>query len=234
MSGLIPNSRLGKVQFYEDHLPPWLTNTEAIGLTAEAMAEFGGRVTAARAAYDAQQAAINAARAATAAFHEAVRHMHGDPGGGSDLIRTIRAHAEMTGDANVYTLAQIPPPAPPGKTPPPGTPTDLRVSLLQGGALRLAWKCKNPAGTSGTVYEVMRRVGAGGQMQYVGSVGTKSFLDETLPAGSAGVVYQITAVRSTRRGDPAQFLVSFGVGGASATVTAVTPGPAAAPARLAA
>ncbi len=59
-------------------------------------------------------------------------------------------------DPEVYSFAQIPPPAVPGAVPPPGTPFDFRTALLQNGAVELKWKCQNPAGASGTIYEVTR------------------------------------------------------------------------------
>ncbi len=39
---------------------------------------------------------------------------------------------------------------------------------------------------------------------------------------SAAVTYQITAVRSTARGNPAQFTVNFGIGGGGFAITSVT------------
>ena len=61
---------------------------------------------------------------------------------------------------------------------------------------------------------MQRRVGgANATFVYIGASGLKSFTDDTLPAGSASVTYQITAVRSTARGNPARFTVNFGVGG---------------------
>lgn len=150
--------------------------------------------------------------------------MHNGPGAGQDMIQTIRTWAESKNDPNVYTLAQIPPPATPGVTPPPGTPFDFTVNLLQSGALELKWKCNNPSGTQGTVYEIKRRVGGGGggAFGYVGSSGVKTFTDDTVAAGSPSVTYQITAIRTTRRGNPAQFTVNFGVGGPGLTIESVT------------
>jgi len=42
--------------------------------------------------------------------------------------------------------------------------------------------------------------GATGEFGYLGGVGGKSFIDDTVPAGSAQVQYQIQAVRSTSIG----------------------------------
>lgn len=106
-------------------------------------------------------------------------------------------------------------PATPGTLPPPGTPFDFTVSLMQSGALELKWKCNNPEGTSGTIYEV-RRAGT-----FVGATGVRTFVDETLP-GTSPVMYQVTAIRSTSRGNPAQFTVTFGTGGGGFAITGVS------------
>jgi hypothetical protein len=129
---------------------------------------LGALTTAARAAYNAHLAAQSAARAATENFYDKVRAMHSGAGAGADMIQTIKTYAQTKNDPNVYVLAQIPPPAQGGTTPPPGTPFDFTVGLLQDGSLALKWKCSNPSGTVGTIYEVKRRVGTGGGRRPVG------------------------------------------------------------------
>lgn len=227
--GVVPDNRLGKIEFYESHLPPWTTNAAAIGLTPASVTALGTLTTAARSAYNAHVAALEAARAATANFYDKVRAMHSGPAAGADMIQTIKTYAQTKNDPTVYVLAQIPAPAVPGTTPPPGTPFDFAVGLLQNGALELKWKCNNPSGTQGTIYEVMRRSGGGGggAFTFVGATGVKVFTDETLPSDAAPVTYQITAVRSTSRGNPAQFIVNFGIGGpglVGVTIASVTTG----------
>ena len=49
--------------------------------------------------------------------------------------------------------------------------------------------------------------------EFLGTAGNRKLTDTTLPAGSRGVTYQITAIRSTRRGESGQFNVNFGVDG---------------------
>lgn len=96
---------------------------------------------------------------------------------------------------------------------PPDTPYQFTTHLLPTGALSLQWKCNQPAGARGTTYEVRRAADAGLEaLNAVGSTGRKSFPDETEPARSATVLYEIAAVRSTQRGTPALFTVYFGVG----------------------
>ncbi|KAA0212975.1 MAG: hypothetical protein DYG94_13465 [Leptolyngbya sp. PLA3] len=217
----VPTTNLGKIEFYESHLPAWGTNAVAIGITAAAAANLATLTTAARSAYNAHVTATAAARAATANFYDKVAAMHAGPGAGADMIRTIRAFAQSTNNPNVYVLAQIPPPATPGVVPPPGTPFDFRVGLLQSGAIDLRWKCTNPPGASGTVYEVMRRVGSE-PFVYMDSPGVRQFTDSTVPSGSGTVTYRVTAVRSTTRGNPAQFTVQFGTDAEGVTITSVT------------
>lgn len=208
---IVPDSRLGKIEFYEAHIQPWAANATDIGLTSAQVTTLMSQTAAARVAYNQAQAARDAAKAATQTFYNAVGTM-ADHGAG--LIKTIKSYAETQDDPNVYVLAQIPPPAEPSPVPAPGTPYQPRVSLLQTGEIELKWKCDNPSGAGGTIYEVQRRAD-GGPYTFVGSSGERAFIDATIPAGSSSVIYQVTGVRSTKRGEPALFVVNFGVGGVS-------------------
>jgi hypothetical protein len=137
---------------------------------------------------------------------------------GANIIKQIRAKAATAGDS-VYALAQIPAPATPTPRPAPGTPSNFTVDLNGNGALHLAWKCGNPAGSSGTLYQVWRKTAADADFVYLGGSGTRDFIDDTLPAGSMQVTYQIQGVRSTAVGPWAQFNVNFGVS-SGGTITA--------------
>ena len=221
--GVVPSKPILKVQFYEDHLATFTENSTAVGLTTTECTELGTKASAARSAYDEQQVAIQAAKAATELFHNTVNAL-GTFGAG--LIKKVRAKAELTGDLNVYVLAQIPAPATPSPRPAPGKPANLKVSLDDNGALGLGWTCPNPAGTSGTIYQVYRAVGASEDFAYLGGVGTKKFTDDTVPAGATRLTYRIQAARSTAVGPWATFVVSFGTSEAGGTsVSAVASGP---------
>ncbi len=210
--GVIPNTRIGKIEFYEAHLAAWATNAADIGLDPAAVLAFQTLVSNARTGYLDAEMAREASKAATQNFYIETDAMAAV---GSSLIRAIRNYAESNDDPSVYTLAQIPAPAEPGPVGPPGQPYEFIVGLAATGALGLKWKCDNPAGASGTVYEIQRRLGTG-PFEFVGVPGERTFEDSTIPAGSSSIVYQITAVRSKTRGQPAQFLVNFGTGGATA------------------
>ena len=220
---VVPPAKLAKIGFYENHISPWSLNSVAVGTTAAEVTALQTKTEAARDAYNAAIAARDAAKAATLAYDNAVAAM---ADAGADIIKQIRAKAATAG-SNVYVLAQIPAPAIPTPVGPPGTPFDFSVELLGDGSLELRWKCNNPAGSAGTMYQVYRRIGPGGagEFVYCGGNGSKKFLDATLPAGSAGVTYQIQAVRSTSTGPWAQFNVNFGVGGGGMMTASVVAGP---------
>jgi hypothetical protein len=202
----VPKSIQDRITFYENHTPPWNTNAVAIGTTTTAVTDLTTKTTAARAAYNDQQAAQEAAKAATLALTNAIDAMSI---AGANIIQQIRTKAGTAGDG-VYVLAQIPAPATPSPVGAPGTPTDFSVALGQDGSLTLKWKCPNPAGSVGTIYRVFRRVGGTGEFDYIGGTGEKKFVDTTIPAGSSQVTYQIQGVRTTAIGPWAQFNVNFG------------------------
>lgn len=218
---VVPNTKSGKLEFYESHIEGWVENAADIGVQPSQLTALSALIAAARTSYTAQQVAADAARDATGDSNLAISAMHKL---GSATIAQIRAFAETTNNPGVFTLASLPFPADPSPVGPPGKPSDLEVSILIGGSLHLRWKCENPPNASGTVYEVRRRIG-GGSFVIIGAAGgNKEFIDATLPGGSTGVVYEITGMRTGLRGLSNQFNVNFGVGGAGITVTAAGDG----------
>jgi hypothetical protein len=218
---LLPQTLNGKITWYESKLPTWEANATGIGSSAPEIAALVTKTEAARAAMVAQEEAQDTAKTKTAALRNAVEAMMT---AGADVIAKIRVKASADGEA-IYELANIPAPAIPSPTPPPGEPTDFKVKLLNNGAITISWKCANPAGTSGTQYQVWRRVGAAGAFTYLGGTGPKEFTDATIPAGSSQVTYQIQATRSTAIGPWAQFNVNFGVGSAGEMTASVSESP---------
>ena len=69
-------------------------------------------------------------------------------------------------------------------------------------------------GAVGTTYHVERAVGnPDGPMAYVGTTGEKKFIDQTIPAGTSMIFYQVRGVRSTKVGPTATHFVKLGGGG---------------------
>ena len=129
----------------------------------------------------------------------------------SDLGKIIDGSPVTNAQRIDLGLAVRPTPAP---RPAPGMPNRFTVALAGNGSLTLKWKSNNPKGSSGTMYQIWRRLGAAtstATFTYIGATGQKQFQDSTIPAGTASLTYQLQAVRSTAVGAWAQYNVSFGV-----------------------
>jgi len=220
--GVVPQNREAKLAFYEAHIAPFTANAVDIGLTVGEVANLTSLTEAGRAALLAANEARNASKAATQAYYTAISNLGK---AGKNVLETIRTFAETTNNPNVYLLSELPPPAVDAPVPPPGMPREFTVTLAQNGWITLQWKCTNPENAAGTAYEVQRKTG-NGSFSIIGIAGgNKTYVDSTLPAGSSGVVYQVTGVRSGLRGPVSQVNVNFGVGGGGGfAVTSVTEG----------
>jgi hypothetical protein len=220
--GVVPQNREAKLAFYEAHIAPFTANAVAIGLTLPEVANLTSLAEAGRKALLAANEARTASKAATQAYYTAIADLGR---AGKNILETIRTFAETTNNPDVYLLSQLPPPAIDSSIPPPGQPREFVVTLAQNGWIQLNWKCTNPEGAQGTAYEIQRKIGSG-PFSIIGIAGgNKEYVDSTLPAGSTGVVYQVTGVRSGLRGPVSQVNVNFGVGGGGGfTVTSVTEG----------
>lgn len=211
--GIEPRSINERINFWQNHIAPFTTNAVAIGTTTAAVTDLGTKATAARAAYVAQTQAMQAMKSATADLKTAMIAMST---AGMAIVDQIRGKARLSGDV-VYNLADIPVPATPSAKGNPGTPNQFKLQLLEDGTLIIKWKCANPTGTTGTIYQVERRIGATGPFEALGGSGKKEFADAEIPLGATSVTYQIRAVRSTAIGNPAMLTVSFGTNSAGMT-----------------
>jgi hypothetical protein len=211
----VTNTILGKLSFFEEHLPVWSVNPVAIGLDAAQIASLALLVTAARTDFDAVAAIRNSAAAATEAQNNSIDAMYAQ---GADLLKTIRAFAETTNDTGVYVAAEIPAPQPPTPAGPPEQPTALAVDLLPGGGLHLTWK-----GTlsKSAFFSVYRKAEAESSFTLLDSPAAKFFDDTTVPSGANNVTYYIQARRDTFRVDSAWFQVNFGSGATTVTELAM-------------
>lgn len=216
---IVPKSIPELLDWAEVHGDVWNAAPATIGLTAPQAAAFKTKAQTARASVVNQDAANQVKLAATVTARSDVSSLRSSA---ADLIAIIKGFAENSANPEVvYSAAQIPPPAPPAPLGPPGTPFEPVVSLRGDGAVMIKWKCNNPG--AGTVYEVSRRIGGSGAFGYIGVTGTREFVDETLPLGADGVTYQIVGIRSTARGNTAQFNVNFGIGGPGFATISTTP-----------
>lgn len=209
--GVVPTKDVDAIQFYEAHVPIWLSQASSVGLTTSQVNGLDDAVKDARNALTAQTAAKQAAKASTTALRNAVSAMRTN---GSDLIRTIKAFAATSNNPDVYARAEIPPPAAPTPAPPPGQPTNFKVELTPSGAVMITWKAVNAAASSGVYFAVRRKLNGEGAFTLIGSTGSKSFVDDGLTQGTTGATYIIQGFRGLSAGpEGTQVSVQFGVGG---------------------
>lgn len=212
---LLPQSRADQITFFETHLPLWQADPASIGLSPAQVAGLAAQIASARAALTAADIQRIESMSATQNFH---LETDGMTGTGTDLIRLIRAHAAITNDPDVYVRSGLPAPASGSPLPAPATPRNFQVTLQPTGAILLKWKCPQPRGAMGTLYEIARRIGPSSSTNrsaLIATVGRREFLDDSIPAsagagGADGITYTVTAVRSTKRGAPSQFRIFVG------------------------
>jgi hypothetical protein len=206
---IVPDKPSSKISFFTAHVSRWAEDPAGIGTTPQRVANVQEKLDEARDALIARQRAIDTARSATLRLKNALAAL-GEAG--AQVIGEVKAKAAVEGNA-VFHRALLPERAKGSPLGAPGKATSLSAELGGNGALHLSWKCKQPRGAKGTMYQVYRQLGAVGDYVFLGATGKKKFLDATLPAGNHRVVYRIVAVRSTARGQSADFIVTMGVSG---------------------
>lgn len=228
--GRVPQKLQEFITFGVNHANIFDLNHTALGIPALSATAFKTQMSTNQGYYTAQ---INAQEAAVGATGKQQASTSQSRQMLADLIRAIDLTAANSADpASIYALAQVPAPASASPSAPPGTPANFKVALDDDGSVILSWKCENPVGTSGTIYEVRRKPAGTQAWTFIGATGIRKFVDDTILSGSSPVTYQITAVRSTQRGQPASYNVTFGIdgggglAGGNITFTEVTENPA--------
>lgn len=219
--GVVPEDIQARIEFFEQHTgaaKAWATRAAQIGLLPADVTAADLKVVACRAAYENQKLLQQQARAATLGLRATLADMST---AGAELIRKIRVKAQSEGGGpatdHIYELAEMPAPSTPSPAGPPGDPYKFVVKLENTGAVTMSFKCDNPKGTTGTIYQVARQLGGTGPFVNIGAVGVKKFTDESLPVGTGTVVYRVFAQRSTARGNAVDLTVKFGTTSAGMT-----------------
>lgn len=189
---IVPDTISGKIQFFEEHLPVWTADPTTIGLTPAQVTQLASLTTAARTAFDAAQTVRMNSRTATQTQNRAVADMADF---GSDLIKTIRAFAQTSGDESVYELAAIPAPAPPTPAPPPTTPAGVAAVIDASGNVVITWESENAAPHTGAYFTVRRKLESQAGYEEIGASGSRRFIDASIPHGTVSARYQVRAHR---------------------------------------
>ena len=203
---LVPEDKNGKVVFYQSRVSAWIEHAAEIGLDPGELSLMQADIDEAQAKLTAHFEMQIAARAATIGMNEAIETMCTR---GARLIAMIRGTAGINGGP-VYQLSHLPPPKTPSIMGPPGDPAEFKSSIDQIGWLTLRWKCKNPRGSCGTMYQLRRQLNGEGPFEHLDMVGKKVFIDRGVPLGAKMAVYEVKSIRTTRSGKATRHSVYFG------------------------
>lgn len=207
----IPRTQADAIQFIETHLPIWIENPGAIGLSPPQLTALADAATRASQDLAAARQAREAAEAATTRLRSSMEQMRAIAG---PIIAAIRAFAEGSDDpCSIYAQAQIPPRAAKSPAPAPETPVFESFDLLGDGALRLRWRVTRPAPNTPVHTRIRRRLPGESQFTLLGDTAEKHFIDRTLPVGGRGgsAVYQFQAVGGGGRGRESDWSQGIGV-----------------------
>jgi hypothetical protein len=222
MTKVLPDSRTQMIQWFADRVAGWAADPVSIGLTALQVSDLAAFLAAAQTGSSDATAARIASRDATVVFHEGSDQLRGF---GADLIKTIKAFAETTNDANVYAAASVPPPSPPSPTAPPDVPTELTAQINGFGSISIAWKGSRADGTQFVLQRQLTPVDAPpAAWSFAGASTTNDYTDATVPTGFASVSYRVYAQSPAGTSDASTPVVlAFGnsaAGGESLTLAA--------------
>jgi hypothetical protein len=198
---MIPGKTQQRLDWLNDHLPLWAANAAEIGLSDDAVSQIQGLYSTANTNWNSAKAARNTARNATITSRTSYSAMNNLMGA---LIKTIRSHAQATGDKDVYALAGIQPPAPPTPKPAPGIPTDVTTTVDNMGRIVLRWKSKNGAPSTGAAFQIRRKLDGQSTFRLVATVQGRSFTDEAIPSGTISATYIIKGIRGNSAGEPSE------------------------------
>lgn len=222
MPNIPPQPAVNQITWFETRYQTWLDSPATFGIDVATATELKSATMAARSAFEAARAARTAAKAATQTQDAEVREMLGV---GRNVVNTIKAFIEQSGDPTLWGQASLEPPAPPGTAPNPVAPNALTASLDSEGNVLVRWKASQPRGVSGVVYTIRRAID-GGEYSILDTVGGKEFIDEGVTFGTTSVSYTIQAKRGRQVSPLSESLtVRFGRGGGGLTIASVTSGP---------
>lgn len=217
----LPQSRQGRLEYFEARASLWLGNATNIGITSTQASALKAAAGVNRSDFDSMQIARDAAKAATNTFYTTNNTLVNL---GRDLIRTIKAYAETTNNPMVYSLSNIDPPAPPEPVPAPLTPTDFTGYVTPDGVVTLSWKATPSGPTSGVFFIVERKRAGSTEYSILTATMEKACMDPSAHVEQSQIQYRVKAVRGETESDwttPVSFNFAGGGGFASIQPTVV-------------
>ncbi|MEO1277325.1 MAG: hypothetical protein AAFV77_00005 [Planctomycetota bacterium] len=189
----LPGERPAAIDWITQRLAAWAANAAAIGVQEADVTALVSLVNTASNARSAAGTAREESKARTLDWYNTADEAID---AARDLILQIKSFAASSDDPQVYVLAQLSPKDPPGETPAPEVPSDIKSELLDQGFIRLTWKGKGPRGT---FYIIKRRFDNDSDYTVVATVTDKTFTDESVPFGTDRVTYAIDAQQTDKR-----------------------------------
>ena len=214
----LPADRRQSLVWLESRIDGWNINFASIGLTSAQVTDLASDIDTTRTSFTSVQAARAEAKAETQSWYTNADELHTKA---ADLITLVKSFAANSGSsAAVYLAADMTPRNPPAPVAPPEQPGNLKATLLGNGSVVITWDGRGP---TGTVYNITRKLPAETGFRFIGQGDgrDKSFVDATVPTGSASATYIITAVRGSDVSTPSSaFNVLFSSGDAGAASAA--------------
>ena len=189
----LPSERAPAIDWITQRLAARTNNAAAIGVQAADVTALASLTSGATNAKTAAGTARETSKASTLAWYDAADDAMD---AARDLILQIKSFAASSDDPQVYVLAQMSPKDPPGETPAPEVPSDIKSELLDQGFIRLTWKGRGPRGT---FYIIKRRFDNDTDYTVIATVTDKTFTDESVPFGTDRVTYAIDAQQTDKR-----------------------------------
>jgi hypothetical protein len=197
MPELIPNTIGGTLDWAVSHVTTWSAAVAgggaagAYGISPAQMTEIETALTTAQDAHNAAILARDESKSATVAQTNALEALRDQL---AIAVADIRAFALAAADPGaVYTGANIPPPPTPTPAPAPTPPTTVELSLNNNGNVEVAWVATK---TNGIYWSVWRQL-PGGESTLIGTTASKSFVDSSVPQGSAWAIYSVYSHRGS-------------------------------------
>ncbi|VAX39308.1 hypothetical protein MNBD_PLANCTO03-1113 [hydrothermal vent metagenome] len=205
----LPETILGQLQYFEQHIPVWASDPAAIGLTIAQIADITSLTGAMRVAYNNSQASRQTSKDDT--LLQRIAH-HDMLGLGTALIATIKAFDDASGSTGaILAAASIAIDNAASPFGPPIVATEFVTSLHNSGAIEIRWK-----GTvaNGTYYTIHRKLDSETDFALIGNASDREFTDATIPAGTPKATYYLITHRDAlNSGQSEHITVNLGVGG---------------------
>jgi len=211
MSDNMPARSLPAIEWLEARVAAWNVSFASIGLTSAQVVDLTQDVVNARGAFTSVQTIRADSKGKTTEFHGQAKIARDKAAG---MIANIKAFADAHDDPSVvYALANVSPANAPSPSAPPTQPFNLGYRVQSNGSIKVEWDATGPAGT---IYNVTRQLPGETEFTFVGQGdgSDKSFVDTTVPAGTANASYRIQGVRGSQVGlQSVTFTVFFGTAG---------------------